>query len=1241
MPTAPASPPPSVDQYIDQQIERTRRAVRLVDLATALMQLALAAVAFFLIAALLEHWLVGRGGFSGPVRFGLFLGALAAMGWFVWRAIWPIASRSINPIYAADVIEKHAPSLKNSLVNLLFFRGARDRYAPAVYETLERHTAAGLGQAHVETAVDRGHIVRLGYLLLGAVVLAGLYTVLSPKSALTTVARVMAPWAQIAAPSRVRIERLEPGSVEVTQGETITVAADVTGLGQDETAYLVYSTGDGQVVDRRTPMSPSEAGLRYALRLPLQGEPEALLGLQNDLTYRIEAGDAETLTQRVRVIRSPAIAVREVRYDYPDYTGFIDRTEPGAGDLVAIEGTRVTIVADANVPIDRASIDFEADGVSDLTLQADGESAQGSFVLRLRDDRRTPEHSAYALRLIDRDGRKNPRPARRRIDVTPDLTPEVDLLTPKEAEIETPLNQAVELEVNALDPDFALGSLRLMATRVGDAGGSGEFFDLSLLEAPRSGPVKAKHRFAPTDHGLRAGDVLECWAVAADNREPTPNTAVSRRVRIKIVDPGPRNPGDGEQIAKNDPQQQGGGEPGAEGADGEEQGDRQPNDAAGQGGGGGSERPQPDGSDTGAEDRHENAAPPEPGAEGGQREAGGERQQDPSQQDQQQGDQESGAQKEQEGQQDQQQEGDENQQGSDAAGMQKAGEENDGPSGGQGGQPGSGENSKAGEQQGEQQAGGGAGGDPGGEQRPVSAEGDDDATAFQKIQNRLSEQQEKEAQGAGQPSDPQRSGEPSQGDPTGDQPPGAGAGERTQRAAQGQQAQGDERQVDANESPEVSQKGDEPNSDAAAEGSGAATPPEAPNGGEPRPPQGSDQAPSESAGGEQLNPKGEPGAGDEGEPQGAPGADSRMRPRDKPSGEGADREKTDSAEPPAPGNGQKESDSQGGQGGDRAGGGEEGGGQQANREGTGSAGQNQAADEGGGRAADRGPGDASQNPGGDQASKDPTGSQAKTNQDGGQSQAGGDKPGGSEPPSQGEPGEGADGAQSKPAPGDAEGSEPAESPTSGDGPPSDQQPSGGEPADDRSGDPSQQQGDSGQGDQQQPGQQKPAQQQQQPKPGDPNQNAAGAQPGGNADRGGTDGAPPPGVESVGDEANLEYARKQTDLVLEKLADQLRKNKVDQQMLDELGWSQEDLRRFVERWQSRREEAAKPGAETAQQRLDEALKALGIKPPKLTGDTVRVEDDMRDLNEGVRNDIPAAFRDRVRVYNQGVSKTPAP
>ena len=95
-------------------------------------------------------------------------------------------------------------------------------------------------------------------------------------------------------------------------GRQLAVNAMIENLSESEGAAVVYSTPDGQVVDAQLAMR-SLGNERWTANLP-----EATEGLQQDVTYRISAGDAVAGPFRVNVLPSPSIVVNQLDYDYPE-----------------------------------------------------------------------------------------------------------------------------------------------------------------------------------------------------------------------------------------------------------------------------------------------------------------------------------------------------------------------------------------------------------------------------------------------------------------------------------------------------------------------------------------------------------------------------------------------------------------------------------------------------------------------------------------------------------------------------------------------------------------------------------------------------------------------------------------------------------------------------------------------------------------------------------------------------------
>ncbi|TWT33605.1 hypothetical protein KOR34_34370 [Posidoniimonas corsicana] len=1170
------------DRYVTDHIRRTGRAVQATEIAYAMMGLAVGWLVFLLTAAVAEHWLTQRG-FSDAFRYVLFAAAMLATGWYAKTLLWPLVTGRINPLYTAKSIEESAPSLKNSLINLLTLRGSGRPLPPAVLATLEQQAAEGISRAPEEAVVDRSRVVRMAAVMVGLLAAVAVYTLASTKDPFTTAARIVAPWAKIAPPSRVRITDVTPGDTTLVEGQTLDIEARVDGLADGEQVDVVLTSDDGQRLDDRQPLTFDEGVNRFTLSLPTLAEPGKRAGLSGRVRYRVEAGDGRTPTFVVNVLPAPAIVVGSVDYRFPAYTGLLDYTQEKSGDLRAIEGTRVTLHAQANTTLESAYVDFDADGSRDLQMEVEGDSATVRFDLALRDDRQTPKHGGYVLRLKTAGGLTNAKPAKHAIEVYPDYPPEAELTAPEEPELTIRQNDTVDIRGTARDPDFGLSDVRVFAERDGR-----RVLHKRLLTRTFRGKYEAQYAFTPTDHGLRAGDVVEYWLEASDNRQPEPQTVVTRRQTFRIASPDARgdrrreemaDAGDTGDAGQDSQDQRQPGENGGEADEGDPSEEGQSPD--GQNGEGGEGQPQ-----------DQNQQPTEGDRQQGelQRGQGGEEQDAENQQgqgdsNQQQGDSnkpsETGSQQQPEGEEgnEQQEQGSneggdglqtqdrgaapnsENpQQGQDSGNEQSSGENNGQSSGGQ-----NDSRRNSGQQNRQRGAGGNESGKQGGshvkpednasgggtptpQEQPIDDSGADDGEAFE----RMLEHMQQEGQ-QGKPRDAAPQDHPADNGESADRSDGAGA---------------DTMGGDLNNKPQEDQGGAES---------------------------------SEAPGGKQQSPRGDQSTpGSAGKPKGSPTIENDRAPTEKFKDSPApDKQNNEEAQSPASDKNKTEMDEQGDQGGEKSGAGAEGGGQRGDQEGTGSAGQNTASDEGAGRASEQGQGEAGERGGTDQVADQQTGERGRDSGEGSTQQQGqGDKAGGDQA---GESQDQAEGGRS-----------PVQATPQQEGQPRPR------PADNNQQQPS---------DASQPGRGAPGQSQQEGTDGDQSDIGASGAP---------STGPTEGGDVGGDKANLDYARQKTDLVLERLADQLKKDEVDPDLLDKLGWNEDQLRRFVQRWNQRKQAARRPNSSKAQAELDDALRGLGRLPGSPASQTDRTVDELRN-NAGARNaPAPLKWRERLQRYNQGVS-----
>ncbi len=187
----------------------------------------------------------------------------------------------------------------------------------------------------------------------------------------------------------------------------------------------------------------------------------------------------------------------------------------------------------------------------------------------------------------------------------------------------------------------------------------------------------------------------------------------------------------------------------------------------------------------------------------------------------------------------------------------------------------------------------------------------------------------------------------------------------------------------------------------------------------------------------------------------------------------------------------------------------------------------------------------------------------------------------------------------------------------------------------------------------------PAERDGQPKPGNPSDHPeAGESQSGKPGEGGPSGSgqtstkPTDGGDTgdaadqpvderpaVADKANLEYARKVTDLTLERLEDQVKKDKVDPKLLDKLGWSKADMQRFLARWQKMKRDAQRTDRQGAEARreLDDALRSLGVRKDRVRRGAGSSSDAQRGLRQSQRRATPTELREQLEAYLRRTSR----
>ncbi|MCA9175283.1 MAG: hypothetical protein KDB14_12435 [Planctomycetales bacterium] len=1267
------------DGSIQSQLVETSRRLKAVDALAGAISWAGGVLFVLLLATMVDHWLLDLG---GPGRLLAFSTLLVLTGWFIVRKGAPLLLRRINPVYAAKSIEGGAPQIKNSLINYLLLKGQRESTSAAVLDVAAARAASDLRHANPETSVDRTHVVHATYWLAAIVVGCGLHGLISPKSTFATFQRVLMPWGAWERPTRVNIDDVQPGDGEVLRGRRLSIDCRVRGLRDGERPRAVYSSASGQIVDQSTSMELKNG--RWIAAIP----PE---GASVDLRYHIEAGDGRSPVHALNVLPVPTVSVELVQYEPPAYTG-LARSSSAGGDVRGVEFSRVTIRAMASDEIARAKLHLHrSDGSGEFlaSLHAEGREATGQFQLECVAGR--PKFDRYHISYETPKGHASEAPVVHSIEILADEPPVVAayvpagrlstepatrrrgpgnailiagvgaLHQPAQAMIDVAVDGELVVEVRASDPDYGLSSITLKATRNNGA----PIESRRSQQGPRGygvrGDVVETYRIAPARLGMQVGDELICTASAEDNRQLAAGSNAFQSTstepfRVRIV-PGQTSgapqsdgplPSDGPRVeqgaSRPDPARNE--QPSPDGSTVADPpspspakpiaGDEAPSAEDSKGSESGSETKQTgDQGDQGNQGDQGDRGEGDPGDQG----AAGEQGQDPSRDGPAKQDDPQGAgdpQQSQPG-----NEGPQNQTGAegdngDMSGAEsgtRSGDDSADPNGGsQGGSrgqgsdsgqgnsgeassghgnssQGSGESSSAG--QGTSQANGSAGTDsdagagaPSDATSPSPGEPLHDGEVIEMLAEKLAQQQGSQQAGAGNQNDAGSEGVGSQSNRADD---GQGSAAPSQTppkpgdSRDGNRPEGEGQQTPAGN--DLASGQDESNTKMGAEPGtasggnpqgGAESPRKSPDprrepaeGAEPRKGEhgdsndaGSSNASQPASQGNSPTPKETNSSSEASQEQSnRQGDNTGAAPGDRSGGTQPGAEPGEAEQEGAQGGGGK-------QGGGKQGGGKQGGGKTESTV-SNEAGSHGSGDQGAGAAPQSAPGESESNTG------------DKQQADGAKGQSGNESGAGTSERS--EPGQQAGG--------EGKGAQPSSNTTNGSvGESSGEKASAAVDAGDAFG--------GGQA------ASEPS------KPGDSTGTASAGEPGQGS--GGGSVVNPGGSRPPRDQANLEYARKATDLVLEYLEDQ--ELRPDPKLLKELGWTEDDLRAFLDRWRKMKAAAARDA--DAARRLDDALSGLGIRSPAPGGrDETGRADSTPQLDGALQTLPPARYRDKFRSFRQ--------
>ncbi len=454
------------------------------------------------------------------VRTGMSVGAYGLTLAAIWFTSLRMLVHRENPRELARLVEAAEPGLREDLISAVELGMADDRAAydsPAFRGLLQRDVANRMRYVQVGALLPPS-LVFTWVLSASIAILTCLTLLMLPDTPFRhMLARALVPTANLERVTAIRITLLEPGPDDrlVAEGDTVDIRVQLHGPEPRRGVKLHTRTADGAA--EQTFMEALD-DRQYLSRIRIDDQR---------ISFRITAGDAVTRRYQLEPVPRPRPVAFIKTFDYPAYTRLEDETVTEShGNIEALSGTHVTLIIQADQPLDSAHIRWQrGDGEHVERLRPHGEdAAMVRFQVQDGDD---GARERYKVDLTAREtGFGNLYSPEYQVRAIPDLRPSIRLDKP-EGNVTAPPDAVIEFAGEAED-DIGLSRLLMLVERDGRA-------SEHVLATDPPTPHAFKHHLDLFELGLRPGDRLNVRFAALDLRE---SRSESTEVTVHVASPG-------------------------------------------------------------------------------------------------------------------------------------------------------------------------------------------------------------------------------------------------------------------------------------------------------------------------------------------------------------------------------------------------------------------------------------------------------------------------------------------------------------------------------------------------------------------------------------------------------------------------------------------------------------------------------------------------------------------------------
>ena len=343
--------------------------------------------------------------------------------------------RKLPSIQLARWLERRHPEMQERISTVLELSEAKVGVSSSLLSELSRDAAVDLSLIDPlkEVGVKRARrsFLPLIFVVVTFVVILGVW----PREVGRLLTRAVSPFSSLGNAGAFRFD-ISPGSVEIFEGDELTIDLAYTGSLEEGLALVIEK--EGESVSETLPKVTSEGGVHCA--------SYQVHSADVDFQYSARVAGNQSDRFLVKVQPSPRMVGPVVTLRFPAYTSWPDREFPLGNEVKALAGTEVILRGQFNTPLEAVDLLLGSSvfGESRLEHSARGEEMRWSAILN-----RGLDHSAK-VRVEHESGRQF-EVAEFMIQAVEDHSPLVKIFTPVHSDYRVKANEKITISYEVVE----------------------------------------------------------------------------------------------------------------------------------------------------------------------------------------------------------------------------------------------------------------------------------------------------------------------------------------------------------------------------------------------------------------------------------------------------------------------------------------------------------------------------------------------------------------------------------------------------------------------------------------------------------------------------------------------------------------------------------------------------------------------------------------------------------------------